>query len=177
MSPSYPPNADIFLVLFLHLVLAAVTPSPQLSSATTLLPLPAAVLPFIRRFSSFLFFFVCFFFFFFFYTHLLALLLNCARPMLSDQNAQNASGPSPCIERNPIPQEECGEPRGRPNRGTNLPVSRQIVYLQVISRPALRQQLARDEAICSFPPNQHKFMCFLTICCCYQSQTLHSYNN
>lgn len=47
-------------------------------------------------------------------------------------NTHNAPGPSPCIERNPIPGEECGRPRGRPNRGTNQLVIQQIVYLQVI---------------------------------------------
>lgn len=44
----------------------------------------------------------------------------------------HAPGPSPCIERNPIPREECGKPRGRPNRGTNQLVIQQIVYLKVI---------------------------------------------
>lgn len=73
----------------------------------------------------------------------LTLLLNCVRPVLQDRNTHNASGPSPCIERNlilnPPPLEECGKLWGRPNRGTSQWVGRQIVYLRVISS---QQQLA-----------------------------------
>lgn len=52
-----------------------------------------------------------------------------SRPVLKCQNTHNASGPCPCIDRNPIPLEECGKLWPQPNRETNQPVSRQIVYL------------------------------------------------